>query len=125
MNGETMNSALSQQPSSTNASIDRRTHTRYRFAAPISVQTGAGPAIAAMTLEISEGGLSAVLSSPVKIGAAVQLEPVASGAVIAQVRHNVGKVYGFQFVKISEEQIDKLRDECRRLPLYPPNRMGI
>lgn len=120
-----MNSALSEQPGSANASVDRRSHKRYRFAAPISVHPSEGPAIAAITLEISERGLSAVLSSPLKIGDSVKIESVVPGKVTAQVRHNVGRVYGFQFVQISEEQTNKLRDDCRRLPLYPPNNMGI
>jgi hypothetical protein len=78
-----------------------------------------------MTLEISESGLSAVLASPVQLNGTVQLEPVAGGSVTAQVRHNAGRVYGFEFLQITEEQTHKLRDLCRRLPRYPPNKMGI
>jgi hypothetical protein len=126
MRGETTNSALPEPSASTNTAIDRRRHPRYRFAAPISVRTSESMVIEGMTLEISESGLSAVLSSPVKIGDSVQLEPIASGTVTARVRYNVGKVYGFEFLQISEIQIEKLRDDCRRLPHYPRvNKMGI
>jgi hypothetical protein len=78
-----------------------------------------------MTLEISERGLSAVFACPLAVGDTVQLEPVADDSVTAQVRHNVGKVYGFEFLQVTEEQTSKIRDDCRRLPLYPPNSMGV
>jgi hypothetical protein len=114
-----------EQPGSEDAGSNRRRHARYRFSAPISVHISDGPAIPAITLEISEKGLSAVLASPLEIGCTVQLEPVAAAAVTAQVRHKVGRVYGFEFLKITEEQTKKLQDVCRTLPLYPPNSMGI
>jgi hypothetical protein len=125
MNGETTNSALSEQPASANASVDRRKHPRYRFAAPISVRTSEGTVLEAITLEISESGLSAVLSSPLKVGDTARLEPVGGGAVTAEVRHHTGKVYGFKFLQVTDEQIKRLQDDCRRLPRYPPNKMGI
>ena len=120
-----MKSPLAERPGSANPPVNRRLHARYRFSAPISVHTGDGRAIRAMTLEISVRGLSAMLASPLAIGETVQLDPVAAGTVTAQVRHQVGKIFGFEFLQISEEQSNKLRDECRRLPIYPPNRMGI
>jgi hypothetical protein len=66
-----------------------------------------------------------MLASPLKVGDSVRLEPVAAGAVTAQVRHNVGAIYGFEFLQVAEEQIDKLRDTCHRLQRYPPNKRGI
>jgi hypothetical protein len=78
-----------------------------------------------MTLEISEHGLSAVLASPLDAGTTAQLEPVAEHILTAQVRYNIGKVHGFEFLQITEEQISKLREKCGMLPLYPPNKMGI
>jgi len=120
-----VNSTQAEEASSTTPCLDRRLHPRYRFSAPISVQTGAGVVIPAITLEISEGGLSAALSSPVEVRGTVQLESVTAGKVTAQVRHSVGKIYGFQFLQITEKQIQILRNDCRKLPLYPQNRMGI
>jgi hypothetical protein len=120
-----MESTEAAQPNSANSPADRRRHARYRLAVPISVHTEEGPAIVAMTLEISESGLSAVLSSSVKVGSTVQLEPVGAGTVHATVCHKVGRVYGFEFLQMTEEQTNRLRDECRRLPRYRPNRMGI
>ncbi len=120
-----MNSPLSEHQRFSGSPADRRGHPRHRLAAPVSVHTGNGQTIAAMTLEISESGLSAVLATPVRVGATVQLDLVPAGTVTAQVRHNVGRVYGFEFLQITEEQINQLRNECRRLPLYPANKMGI
>ncbi len=104
---------------------DRRRHKRFRFAIPISVRFGDGAPIPAMTLEISEGGLSAVLASPLNLGGTVQLESVAPGAISAQVSHKVGKIYGFEFLKLTEEQATRLRFICGRLPRYPDNKLGI
>jgi len=78
-----------------------------------------------MTLEISEHGLSAVLASSLQVGGIAQLEPVAENTLTAQVRYSVGRVHGFEFMEVSDEQIQKLREKCRQLPLYPPNKMGI
>jgi hypothetical protein len=78
-----------------------------------------------MIVEIRERGLSVMLASPLELGDNVRLEPVAASAVIAEVCHRVGKVHGFQFLQITEEEILTLRSECRRLPRYRRNRMGI
>jgi PilZ domain-containing protein len=120
-----MGSTLAETATSTNASADRRRHPRYRFAAPISVHASTGLPIPAMILEISEHGLSAVLASPVDVGGTVQLDPAATGTITAQVRYQVGKVYGFEFLQLTEDQTTRLRNVCRRLPRYPPNKMGI
>jgi hypothetical protein len=120
-----MTLASTEQMGSANFPADRRRHSRYRFSAPISVRTSDGQVIRAMTLEISESGLSAMLASPLKVGDSVRLEPVLTAEVAAQVRHNVGAIYGFEFLQLTEEQIGKLRDNCGRMQRYPPNKRGI
>jgi hypothetical protein len=120
-----MNSAATARSSST-ASTDRRRHKRFRLSVPISISAVDGSIIPAITLEVSESGLSAVLVSELKIGETVKLYPVAGETFTAQVRHRVGKVYGFEFLNISEQQVSRLRDTCSRLPRYPDgNKMGI
>ena len=104
---------------------DRRRSVRYRRSAPVTVQVKDGPQIPAMMIEISVSGLSAVLSSPVKVDDVVELCPIAGGTVTAQVRHAVGKVYGFQFLKITQKQVRKITKECQNLPIYRGNHMGI
>jgi hypothetical protein len=122
---QSMKAAPAGKADSANPVVNRRLLARYRFSTPISVHPSDGLPVPAMTLEISESGLSAVLASAVKLGDTVVLEPVGGGAVTAKVRHNVGKVYEFTFLKMTPEQTQKLRDECLRLPRYPPNKMGI
>lgn len=121
-----MSTAIGESRTSPNPQIDRRRHNRYRFSVPVSVSASDATIIPAMTLEISEAGFSAVLASPVTIGATVKIYPMASDTLTAQVRHNVGKIYGFQFLNLTQEQSQRLLDICSRLPRYPArNRMGI
>jgi hypothetical protein len=107
------------------ACVNRRSYPRYRLSTPISIHTSDGLTIPAMTLEISEHGLSAVLAFPVKVGGTAQLEPVAESRLTAEVRYSIGRVYAFEFLQVTEEQTHKLLEKCRRLPLYPSNKMGI
>jgi hypothetical protein len=113
------------QSNPVSTAVNRRRYRRYRLSAPIFVHTSDGLTIPAMTLEISEHGLSAVLASSLKVGGTAQLEPVAENRLAAQVRYIIGKVHGFEFQQVTEEQTNKLRKKCSRLPLYPPNKMGI
>lgn len=112
--------------SSPEATTDRRRYKRFRLSLPISVSGSDASIIPAMTLEVSEGGLSAVLVSDLKIGEIVKVYPVAGETLTAQVRHRVGKIHGFQFLEVSDEQVGRLREVCSKLPRYPENnKMGI
>jgi PilZ domain len=112
--------------SSPEASTDRRRYKRYRLSVPVSVSGSDASIIPAITLEVSEGGLSAVLVSDLKIGEIVKVYPIAGETLAARVRHRVGKIHGFQFLDVSEEQAGRLRDVCSKLPRYPEgNKMGI
>jgi hypothetical protein len=121
----TMNSAPMVGTNSPTSATDRRRHTRYRLAVPISVHVADGAVIPAITLEISNGGLSAVLAAPLKLGDIVQLENFAPGTVLAHVCRQLGKVYGFEFLHLTDDQANKIREDCRRLPFYPSNHTGI
>src|SRR5260370_40053390 len=87
-----INFTLSEHQRFSGSPADRRGHPRHRLAAPLSGHTSNGQAIAAMTLEISESGLAAVLANAVRVGATGQLDLLPAGPVTAQVRHNVGRV---------------------------------
>jgi PilZ domain len=120
-----MNPAASTRSSPT-ASTDRRCHKRFRLSVPVSISCSDALIIPAMTLEVSEGGLSAVLVSELKIGETVKVYPVAGETLTAQVRHRVGRVYGFEFLEVSDRQAIRLRHTCSKLPRYPnDNKMGI
>jgi hypothetical protein len=116
---------LRKQESAIITDADRRRHVRYRFSVPIKVFRGNGLEIPGMTLEISESGLSAALATPLRVGEMVNMEPVGGGRAIARVRHNVGRIHGFEFVEISREQSLKIKEQCVGLPHYQSNRLGI
>jgi hypothetical protein len=108
------------------ATDERRRHPRYRLSQPISVKPPEGSPILAITLEISEGGLSAVLASPVSLGGACTICSLGADGLPARVRRKIGKIYGFEFTDLTEMQLSRLREICRRLPRYPVhNRIGI
>jgi hypothetical protein len=108
------------------ATTDRRRHKRFRLSVPVSISSEDGSVIPAITLEISEGGLSAVLVSELHIGDLVKVYPIAGETLVGQVRRRVGRVYGFEFLNPSDPQLSRLREVCSRLPRYPDsNKMGI
>src|SRR5260370_5766955 len=102
-----MNPTPAPQTDSPSPSFDRRRTRRYRLSVPISVHTADGPAIPAITLEISDGGLSAVLAAPVKVGDTVQLEQVAPGTISAQIRRQIVRVYGCEFLQLTKDHAQK------------------
>jgi PilZ domain len=104
---------------------DRRRHLRYRFSIPISIRCADGVEIPGITIEISESGLSAITADPLRLNDLVELEPIAAGRVRALVRHNVGRVYGFEFLKLSAEQVLRIKESCKMLSRYRAKSMGI
>jgi hypothetical protein len=104
---------------------DRRRHPRHRLSVPITIWLHDGSAVAAMTLEINENGMSICVNAKLAVGLKVVLEPVAGGRVAAIVRYNVGRVCGLEFLDTSEEQVGKIRALCLRLPRYDGKGLGI
>ena len=104
---------------------DRRQHLRYRFSIPISIRCADGTEIPGITIEISESGLSAITADPLHLNDTVELEPIAAGRTRALVRHNVGRVYGFEFLKLSVEEVLRIKESCRMLSRYRAKSMGI
>ncbi len=113
---------------STEASLsvpDRRRHVRYRFSAPINVHLGGGSAIRGICLEISESGLSALTGDVLVVGDTVGLEPVVGSRVSTLVRRQSGKIYGFEFLNLTPEQIQRIAEVCKSLPKYECKKMDI
>ena len=104
---------------------DRRRHDRYRFSAPIAIHPAGRSAIQGMSLEISESGMSALIGHALVVGDTVELEPVASGRVSALVRRHNGKIYGFEFLNLSPEQIQRIGEICKPLPKYQCHSLDI
>ena len=107
------------------APVDRRRHPRYRFSIPLTVRTANGEIIRAITLEISASGLSAITERSLRLNDRVELEPIAASKVLALVRHNVGRIYGFEFVALSSEQSRAIVESCKLLPRYRGKSLGI
>jgi len=119
-----MQTAANHEPSLENLP-DRRRHPRYRYSAPITIRSAEGAAIPGITIEISESGLSAIAAHTLALDEIVKLHPVGGGAVSAQVRHRVGRVYGFEFLHPTAKQIRNIRESCKTLARYAGNSLGI
>jgi hypothetical protein len=104
---------------------DRRRHPRYRFCLPLSIRAASGAVIRAISIEISETGLSAIAADSLSVGDTVELEPVCAGTVSALVRHNVGRIYGFEFLNLSSEQASQIVQSCKTRALYDGRALGI
>ena len=104
---------------------DRRRHARYRFSVPITIRSGQGTPIAGISIEISQSGISAITADPLKVNDTVEIEPIAAGKVSAVVRRNIGRVYGFEFLNLTPEQIKQIQESCKTLALYQNTALGI
>jgi PilZ domain len=93
---------------------DRRRSTRYRSSEALVISCEGGSFFTGVTVQISERGLSAMANGLLRVGDAVELEPVAGGQASARVRHKLGQLYGFEFLKISAEQIGRIAEAYRQ-----------
>jgi hypothetical protein len=100
---------------------DRRQRPRYRFSGPITARTTEGLAICGISVEISESGMSAMISGLLRVGDTVELEPVAGGKSSAVVRHKLGGLYGLEFVALSAEQARRITETCKKFGVYRGN----
>src|SRR5579864_6074728 len=97
---------------------DRRRHPRFRLSVPLTIRCAHGVTIQAMSMEISESGMSAITAGSLKVGDTVELEPIAASKLSAVVRRNLGKVHGFEFLNPTSEQAQRIREQCKMLPRY-------
>ena len=91
-------------PAATANGQDRRRSIRYRSSESLVIRCQGGSSFTGVSVEISEGGMSAMANGLLRVDDTVELEPVAGGRVSARVRHKLGQLYGFEFVEISTEQ---------------------
>jgi len=104
---------------------DRRRHPRYRFSVPISIRSVDGAVTPGISIEISASGMSAIAADSLKLNDTVELEPIAAGKVLAVVRHNLGRIYGFEFLNLTPEQTQRITESCKFLPQYRGKSLGI
>jgi hypothetical protein len=104
---------------------DRRRHPRFRLSVPLTIRCADGATIQAISMEVSESGLSAITAQSLNIGDTVELEPIVASKLSAVVRQNVGKVHGFEFLNLTSEQAYRIRERCKMLPRYRGKLLGI
>jgi len=104
---------------------DRRKSPRYRYAEAIRIRKGDGSEQAALSIEISEGGMSVATDESLKIGEEVELDSVVDATVAAVVRHKQGRIYGFEFLELRLEHQERIRKMCRSLPRFVPKHLNI
>ena len=104
---------------------DRRRHPRYRLSVPIAISASDGVVTPGISIEISVSGISAISAHPLKLNDTVELAPIADGKVLACIRHNIGKIYGFEFLNLTPEQSQHITERCKCYPLYRGKSLGI
>jgi c-di-GMP-binding flagellar brake protein YcgR len=97
---------------------DRRKYTRYQFSVPIQLSVTDRPTIQGLTIEISEGGFGATINASLEVGNRVTATPMGYNAILSVVRWVRGRAYGFEFLELSSDQQQRIRDHCRKLPLH-------
>jgi hypothetical protein len=121
MDEAAMSSSLNCAPSMSSTSTelsDRRRHPRYRYSTPITLRPPGGEPVPAITLEISESGLSALVGATFQVGDQLELEPIGGGKAAAIVRRSVGRLCGFEFLTLNIDQVQRIRDRCKTLPIH-------
>ena len=68
-----------------------------------------------ISVEISEKGMSAMVSGSLKPGDRVELGSQAGGPISAVVRDKIGQLYGFEFVNLSPDQVRRILQTCKSL----------
>lgn len=104
---------------------DRRSRPRYRFSTPVMIRSAGREPVPAITMEISENGLSALVGAEFHVGQQLELDPVGGGKAAAIVRRSVGRLCGFEFLGLSQEQVQNIRERCKTLPLYRGGTIGV
>jgi len=99
-------------------SHDHRRYPRYRWTAPIAIAAPDGSSLRGLTIEFSVGGFSAAISAPLQVGDQVVVDAIGGEKVGAVVRRITGRVYGFEFNGLTEEQKQWIIEKCRPLPPY-------
>ena len=107
------------------STLDRRQRPRYRLSNPISIRRSDGVVVPGMTLEISESGMSISTGQALHGGERVEIELVVDVTLAAVVRRTQGRVYGLEFLNLSEEHIEDIKKLCGCLPRFRAGSLQI
>ena len=105
--------------------IDRRRHARYRFSEPMKVCRQDGACLDGISVELSQSGMSAMISGILTPGDVVRLQPVTGVNTAAVVRHKLGMLYGFEFLELAIEQAGKIAERCRKCEPWRSNARAV
>jgi len=102
-----------------------RSFARFAFDVPFAVflsESASIPITTGKMRDISLGGVGGMLEEAVGIGQRLWLEfrlPKATDAMrlLSKVRHGSERRFGFQFLNISPEQREAIRQACQELPV--------
>jgi hypothetical protein len=97
---------------------DRRKHTRYQLSVLVQLSVTDRPTIQGLTIEICEGGFGATIDASLEVGDRATVTPIGYNAMLAVVRWSRGRAYGFEFLELSSDQQQRIRDNSRTLPLH-------
>lgn len=100
-----------------------RSFARFAMQVPVAAmlsESASIPISAGKMRDISLGGVGAFLEPPVGVGQRLWLEFQLPGAeaalrLLCKVRHDYGQRFGLQFLDISAEQRDLIRQACQGL----------
>jgi hypothetical protein len=99
------------------ASVDPRRQPRFKIEVDISVHSRTCGMLKGHTVDISESGISALLTIEVPLGEVLELAftlPFGSVTILAMVRQRNAFRYGFQFME-SNFLKEVIRPTCRQL----------
>ena len=111
MNGQHSSSVLKVD---TQHGTERRRSPRYRFSEAVAVQCPGGTLMTGISVEISQGGMSAMVNGLLQVGDTAEVYPVAGAPVQARVRHKLGLLYGLEFTQISAAQIRQIAENWKK-----------
>jgi hypothetical protein len=98
----------------TQHATERRRSPRYRFSEAMAVQCPGGALMTGISVEISQGGMSAMVNGLLQVGDAAEVYQVAGAPVQARVRHKLGLLYGFEFTEISAAQLRQIEENWKK-----------
>jgi len=107
-----------------------RRHRRYLFSVPFTVQhllAEGSSRTHGMTLEISEGGMSAIVQGDLRIGEIADVNiPLPAGplSALAIVRHKTAGHFGFEFLGLSPAERQQLSASTKLLLPHRGTLMG-
>jgi hypothetical protein len=97
---------------------DRRKHPRHEYIERVLIYERDGTWTAAMSFEISVGGMSVATAKELEVGERVKLSPVVGKRVAAVVRRKQGSMYGLEFMGLTSTTKKETEQLCDELPPF-------